>query len=537
MVIIQHHTIPGIAFVPLCYRKMLVVTTYLCILMSIVDGHRLLMVPLSWQFNSRFINVLKMAEIAAGAEHDVTVLVNERMIDQVKSPSVHVTSFKVPHNVTIPIINPMEYGKLTLAKYSQVLKIIVTQDYNFCNYLLSDKDTFQQLKQKKFDLILVDILDNCGRILIAYLDVPSIVYSNFGFYGDGSIFYPQLPSFVCPYMGITCSSDEMTFYEKIATVLLHGLIQLKLRPDTITRFNGLRDKHNLTLAMGLRNAYAKSIILINAEFVLDYPRPVMPHIFMISGLFYEKPKALPDDLESFVQSAGDHGVIVLSFGTLVTKFGAEEAEIIARVFARLPQKVLWRYTGTTPNSLGLNTKLVGWFPQNDVLAHPLVKLFVTHCGISGTFEAAYNGIPVVAVPLFIDQHYNAAKLVKRAKMGVLVDFETLSEASFEAAIQEVLRNDAYARNARHISQMISDVPTPPKQRLLHLFDYVIKYKGAKHLVSTVPLSMNIFQFYAVDVILALVIMLLLAVVVMICGIVLCYRLCKKLCTFSKTKQS
>ena len=52
-----------------------------------------------------------------------------------------------------------------------------------------------------------------------------------------------------------------------------------------------------------------------------------------------------------------------------------------------------------------------WAPQNDVLAAPSIKVFVTHCGVNSINEAAYHGTPVVAVPFFGDQPHNAALVI------------------------------------------------------------------------------------------------------------------------------
>ena len=63
--------------------------------------------------------------------------------------------------------------------------------------------------------------------------------------------------------------------------------------------------------------------------------------------------------------------------------------------------------------LGKNILTLPWIPQNDLLAHPATRLFITHCGISSTYEAAIHGVPVVAIPLNLDQPANAEKLVNR----------------------------------------------------------------------------------------------------------------------------
>lgn len=57
-----------------------------------------------------------------------------------------------------------------------------------------------------------------------------------------------------------------------------------------------------------------------------------------------------------------------------------------------------------------NVLPIQWAPQNDVLAHPQTKVFVTHAGSNSIYEAAYHATPVVAMPFFGDQHHNAAKV-------------------------------------------------------------------------------------------------------------------------------
>ena len=41
-----------------------------------------------------------------------------------------------------------------------------------------------------------------------------------------------------------------------------------------------------------------------------------------------------------------------------------------------------------------------WLPQNDVLGHQQTKAFLSHCGANSLYEAAYHGVPIVALPFF-----------------------------------------------------------------------------------------------------------------------------------------
>lgn len=100
-----------------------------------------------------------------------------------------------------------------------------------------------------------------------------------------------------------------------------------------------------------------------------------------------------------MESSGEAGVIVVTFGSMVTNLSSEHAEVIAAAFGQMPQKVrliptsrlcswrltyvdtmlvfalimlfcvqvIWRYSGPTPKTLSANTKLLKWIPQNDLL--------------------------------------------------------------------------------------------------------------------------------------------------------------------------
>ena len=80
----------------------------------------------------------------------------------------------------------------------------------------------------------------------------------------------------------------------------------------------------------------ETLVIATIDFALDYPSPLMPHIIPISGLFRQKPQSLPNKLETFVQSSGRHGVIIVSFGTM---FEFKNVEVFVDVFSKLDQKV------------------------------------------------------------------------------------------------------------------------------------------------------------------------------------------------------
>ncbi|KAJ4828994.1 hypothetical protein Tsubulata_931724 [Turnera subulata] len=63
-------------------------------------------------------------------------------------------------------------------------------------------------------------------------------------------------------------------------------------------------------------------------------------------------------------------------------------------------------------------RVIGWAPQVDVLAHPSVGGFVSHCGWNSTLESIRCGVPIAAWPIYAEQQLNAFHLVVELGLGV-----------------------------------------------------------------------------------------------------------------------
>ncbi|PSN29441.1 UDP-glucuronosyltransferase [Blattella germanica] len=108
-----------------------------------------------------------------------------------------------------------------------------------------------------------------------------------------------------------------------------------------------------------------------------------------------------------------------------------------KAFGKLKQKVLWKWETDTLPGQPKNVRLGKWLPQSDILAHPNIRLFITHGGLLSTQEALDRGVPVVGIPVFADQFLNSNRAVL-AGYGIRLDYSNVTEESLLWAVKEVI---------------------------------------------------------------------------------------------------
>lgn len=77
------------------------------------------------------------------------------------------------------------------------------------------------------------------------------------------------------------------------------------------------------------------------------------------------------------------------------------------------------------------------------IAHPNVKLFITHGGFHSIEEAVYNAKPLVGIPFFADQVSNMRR-IEKSGYGKQINLHDINEETFENVIKEVISNPRYA---------------------------------------------------------------------------------------------
>ncbi|OAY78282.1 7-deoxyloganetin glucosyltransferase-like [Ananas comosus] len=81
--------------------------------------------------------------------------------------------------------------------------------------------------------------------------------------------------------------------------------------------------------------------------------------------------------------------------------------------------------------------LVEWCNQEQVLAHPAVGGFLSHCGWNSTLESIYEGVPMICWPFFSEQPTNCRYLCTEWGMGMEIGSD-VKRGEVERMVRELM---------------------------------------------------------------------------------------------------
>ncbi|XP_070504965.1 UDP-glycosyltransferase UGT5-like isoform X2 [Chironomus tepperi] len=240
------------------------------------------------------------------------------------------------------------------------------------------------------------------------------------------------------------------------------------------------------------------LIFLSSHNSVTGGRPYLPNMIEIGGIHIPKKKELPKDIQEFLDSATD-GAVVFTMGSIVKaqEFPEHIRVAFTRAFGKIKQKVLWKYENETLPNKPDNLMISPWIPQRDILAHPNVKLFISHGGYLGTTEATKEGVPILGMPMYGDQGRNIAEIAHQER-GLLLDIDDITEETILNSLTELLNNPKYKKNAEEVAQRFNDRVMTPQQEVVYWTEYVARHKGAPFLRAA-GCDLSAIEFYSLDV--------------------------------------
>ncbi|KAK5645032.1 hypothetical protein RI129_006332 [Pyrocoelia pectoralis] len=371
--------------------------------------------------------------------HEVTAIVQGKF-----APKNAVTNFK-------PIV--IEYGAFlrdqssTLYKTPERGPIDQIRDLHaggvFLTELFFNQTSVQNLlkSNQEFDMVILEqFVNEAFKGFCYYYKAHCVVVYTVGSSRSTNLQMgnPLNPSYM-PDVLLNYSS-KMNFVQRLFNSFAVFFATLSFYWTVLPKHNEILQKNFPGAPYITELYYETSLILLNSHVGTSSPVPLLPNMIEIGGFHLNSPKRLPKDLQTYLDEGKD-GVIYFSMGSNLKGKDMEEGKrnAILKVFSKLKQRVLWKWENETVPDQPNNVKLGKWMPQQDILAHPNIKLFVTHGGLLSIIEAVYHGIPIVGIPIFGDQGMNVA-IAKADGYGKVVEFSTLTEENFGNAVTEVLNN-------------------------------------------------------------------------------------------------
>ncbi|XP_076063075.1 UDP-glucosyltransferase 2-like [Oratosquilla oratoria] len=332
-------------------------------------------------------------------------------------------------------------------------------------------------RRREFDAIIINSAANeMAFPFLMDVKAPFITYSPVGSeplqlsYLGNYVSPATLPSVILPY------DNDMTLWERFANTLsLFALRYAFRRAVGKPLAEALREKFP-----DLPDPYSmyprQALTLLNHHHLLDGSIPLLPNQVEVGCMHCKPAKPLPEDIAEWLDGAGPEGVVYFSLGALQKSKGIPEVyrKELFEAFGRMPHRVLIKYSLESGVELPKNVRAYEWVPQQDVLGHPSVKVFISHCGVHGTAEALYHGVPILGLPITFDQPRTCARLHRRGEAIALVWEELTADALLDA-VRQITQDPKYTKRVEAVSQRLRSQPEGGLDRAVRWVEYAITY--------------------------------------------------------------
>ena len=387
--------------------------------------------------------------------------------------------------------------------------------------------------QPKFDAIATQW--SCGSVLSHILDAPLIWFTP----ANPEGFDHQMKS-----LGITMNPsiqprvetsfiEPMTFVERLQNIVGHKFTQLIrqfLEAGPVDHFRNeiypdLPDFENYT--------YQRSVLLISNSHVATHGSwPYHENILNLGGL-HSKPgkKLAKGNLKNFMDSFPE-GVVYVSFGShfKASNMKPDQKAMFYDAFEELKIPIIWKWNEDDISGIPNNVFVSKWLPQNDLLSHPNLKVFVTHGGLLSVQEAIYHRTPFVGIPLAHDHKGNIARAVSNG-YAIGLELISLSKENLVSAIRHAWSNETMRHNIGKINRLFMNGEYP-LNRGVYAIERVMRDSTYYKIKPGGLKDITWYQYFGLDVALLIFIMVLLLCLIVFKLLLTC---CRRVSSLRKSK--
>lgn len=187
-------------------------------------------------------------------------------------------------------------------------------------------------------------------------------------------------------------------------------------------------KANYLLLTTVQEIEAETIESLKAVFPFPvYPiGPAIPYLEL-----EENPSSLNNDHShdyiKWLDSQQPQSVLYISLGSFLSVSSTQMVQIV-EALNNSNIRYLWVARADASwlkDKCGDKGIVVPWCDQLKVLSHSSIGGFWSHCGWNSTLEALFAGVPMLTLPLFLDQVPNSSQIVDEWRNGCKVETSEL----------------------------------------------------------------------------------------------------------------
>lgn len=182
----------------------------------------------------------------------------------------------------------------------------------------------------------------------------------------------------------------------------------------------------------------------------------------------------------------------------------EKLSIILDVFSHLTEfhfLLKWETEEFSAElTLPENVMIADWWPQQAILRHPQVKMFISSCGQLSVWESIAGQKPILAIPILNEQEVMAQRLMNHG-VSLTMNYDAIAYDALLHGIRQLTLNTSYVEKMGQLKErLISRDSSSPGTKAVRKIQLILDTGGADFLKSHAN-TLNFWRAEGVDVLL------------------------------------